>query len=36
MLVVQKSNYPITFLRPSYTNRGPGYTQYAIQMRCVR
>lgn len=36
MLVVQKSNYPVAFLRPSYTNRGPGYTQYAVQMRCVR
>ena len=36
MLVVQKRNYPVAFLRPSYINRGPGYTQYAVQMRCVR
>ena len=36
MLVVQKRNYPVAFLRPSYMNRGPGYTQYAVQMRCVR
>lgn len=36
MLIVQKRNYPVAFLRPSYTNRGPGYTQYAVQMRCVR
>ena len=33
---VQKRNYPVAFLRSSYMNRGPGYTQYAVQMRCVR
>jgi DNA-directed RNA polymerase I subunit RPA2 len=26
MLILQKRNYPVAFLRPSYTNRGPGYT----------
>lgn len=36
MLVLQKRNYPVAFLRPSYTNRGPGYTEFAVQMRCVR
>ena len=36
MLVVQKRNYPVAFTRSSYTNRGPGYTPYAVQMRCVR
>ena len=36
MLIVQKRNYPVAFVRSSYTNRGPGYTQYAVQMRCVR
>jgi DNA-directed RNA polymerase I subunit RPA2 len=36
MLVLTKRNYPVAFLRPSYTNRGPGYTEYAVQMRCVR
>ena len=36
MLIVQKRNYPVAFIRSSYTNRGPGYTQYAVQMRCVR
>lgn len=36
MLIIQKRNYPVAFLRPSYTNRGPGYTEYAVQMRCVR
>lgn len=36
MLVLTKRNYPVAFLRTSYTNRGPGYTEYAVQMRCVR
>jgi DNA-directed RNA polymerase I subunit RPA2 len=36
MLVLQKRNYPVAFLRPSYSNRGPGYTEFAVQMRCVR
>jgi DNA-directed RNA polymerase I subunit RPA2 len=36
MLIIQKRNYPVAFLRPSYTNRGPGYTEFAVQMRCVR
>ena len=36
MLVLQKSNYPVAFLRSSYTNRGPGYSEFAVQMRCVR
>ena len=36
MLIIQKRNYPVCFTRSSYTNRGPGYTEYAIQMRCVR
>jgi DNA-directed RNA polymerase I subunit RPA2 len=26
MLVAQKRNYPVAFKRPSYTNRGVGYT----------
>lgn len=36
MLVLTKRNYPVAFVRNSYTNRGPGYTEYAVQMRCVR
>lgn len=36
MLLLQKKNYPVGFIRGSYSNRGAGYTQYAIQMRCVR
>jgi DNA-directed RNA polymerase I subunit RPA2 len=36
MLILQKRNYPVAFLRPSYTNRGAGYTEFAVQMRCVR
>lgn len=36
MLLLQKKNYPVGFIRGSYSNRGVGYTQYAVQMRCVR
>lgn len=36
MLVLTKRNYPVAFVRSSYTNRGPGYTEFAVQMRCVR
>jgi DNA-directed RNA polymerase I subunit RPA2 len=36
MLVVQKRNFPVAFIRTSYANRGVGYTQFAVQMRCVR
>jgi DNA-directed RNA polymerase I subunit RPA2 len=36
MLIIQKRNFPVAFLRPSYTSRGVGYTQFAVQMRCVR
>lgn len=34
--MLTKRNYPVAFVRGSYTNRGPGYTEYAVQMRCVR
>lgn len=33
---MQKRNYPVGFVRPSYSNRGTGYTEFAVQMRCVR
>lgn len=36
MLIIQKRNFPVAFLRSTYSNRGVGYTQYAVQMRCVR
>lgn len=36
MLIAQKRNYPVAFVRSSYGNRGTGYTPYAVQIRCVR
>ena len=36
MLIAQKRNYPVAFVRSSYANRGAGYTPYAVQIRCVR
>ena len=36
MLQLQKKNFPVGFIRGSYSNRGAGYTQFAVQMRCVR
>lgn len=36
MLIVQKRNYPIGFLRPGFVNRGPGFTPIAVMMKCVR
>lgn len=36
MLIVQRRNHPMAIIRPSFTNRGASYSQYGIQMRCVR
>jgi DNA-directed RNA polymerase I subunit RPA2 len=36
LLVLTKRNYPVAFLRNTYLNRGPGFTGYACQMKCVR
>eukprot|EP00056_Hartaetosiga_gracilis_P011625 m.177015 g.177015 ORF g.177015 m.177015 type:complete len:1133 (-) comp13541_c0_seq10:42-3440(-) len=36
MLLMTRRNHPICTIRPTYTNRGPGYTAYGVQMRCVR
>jgi len=36
MLIVLKRNYPVAFMRPSFTKKGVGYTEFAVQMRCVR
>ncbi|KAF5097595.1 hypothetical protein D0Z00_002353 [Geotrichum galactomycetum] len=36
MLIVQRRNHPMAIIRPSFTNRGAAYSQYGIQMRCVR
>ncbi|KAK9466697.1 hypothetical protein V1512DRAFT_239075 [Lipomyces arxii] len=36
MLIVQRRNHPMAIIRPSFTNRGTTYSQYGIQIRCVR
>lgn len=35
-LIVPRRNHVIALLRPSFANRGPSYTQYAVQIRCGR
>ena len=36
MLIVPKRNFPITFKRSKFCERGKDFTPYAVQMRCVR
>ncbi|KAI9658347.1 MAG: DNA-directed RNA polymerase I subunit RPA2 [Bathelium mastoideum] len=36
MLIVQRRNYPMAIIRPSFQNRGPSYTKYGISIRCAR
>ena len=36
MLIMNKRNYPVAFMRSSFVNRGRFFTPYAVQMRCVR
>ncbi|KAL1596178.1 DNA-directed RNA polymerase I subunit RPA2 [Nothophoma quercina] len=36
MLQVNRRNYPMAIKRGAFTNRGPGYTQYGIQIRSIR
>lgn len=36
MLITPKRNYPAAIVRPSFENRGPGYSKYGIQIRSVR
>lgn len=36
MLVVNRRNYPMAIIRPSFVNRGHTYTKYGIQIRSVR
>lgn len=36
MLIIQKRNYPVGFIRNSYMNRAANFTGYAVQMRSVR
>ena len=35
-LILPRRNHVISLLRPSFSNRGPSYTQYAVQIRGVR
>nr|ALK02054.1 RNA polymerase I second largest subunit [Starmerella bombicola] len=36
MLIVQRRNHPMAIERSSFTKRGPTYSAYGIQIRCVR
>lgn len=36
LLVVARRNHPLVLLRPSLSKRGPMYSQYGLQIRCVR
>lgn len=36
LLILQKRNYPLAFERNTYLNRGPNFTGFACQMKCVR
>ena len=35
-LILPRRNHVISLLRPTFSNRGPSYTQHAVQIRCVR
>jgi DNA-directed RNA polymerase I subunit RPA2 len=35
-LILPRRNHVISLLRPSFSNRGPSYSQFAVQIRCVR
>ncbi|KAK0618205.1 hypothetical protein B0T17DRAFT_495180 [Bombardia bombarda] len=36
LLLVNRRNFPLAIIRPSFTNRGPAYTPYGIILRSVR
>ncbi|KAJ1880468.1 hypothetical protein LPJ57_002233 [Coemansia sp. RSA 486] len=36
LLIATRRNHVVAIQRPSYANRGPGYTSWATQIRCVR
>ena len=36
MLILPKRNFPMAIERPSFRNRGGGYTRFGVSMRCVR
>ncbi|KAF8915242.1 DNA-directed RNA polymerase I polypeptide 2 [Mucidula mucida] len=35
-LILPRRNHVISLIRPSFSNRGPSYTEYAVQIRGVR
>ena len=35
-LIVPRRHHAISLIRPSFQKRGPSYTSYAVQIRCVR
>jgi len=35
-LILPRRNHVISLVRPSFSNRGPSYTPYGVQIRCVR
>lgn len=35
-LILPRRHHVIALMRPSFVNRGPSYTPYAVQIRCVR
>jgi DNA-directed RNA polymerase I subunit RPA2 len=35
-LILPRRHHVIALVRPSFQGRGPSYTQYAVQIRCVR
>ena len=35
-LILPRRNHVIALTRPSFVNRGPSYTPYAVQIRCTR
>ncbi|GAB7360957.1 hypothetical protein MBLNU230_g0940t1 [Neophaeotheca triangularis] len=36
MLIVNRRNFPMAIIRPSFVNRGASYTKFGIQIRSVR
>ena len=36
MLIMPRRNYPMAIIRGSFVNRGPAYTKFGMQIRCVR
>lgn len=35
MLIYPRPNHPIAVCRPSWQNKGPGYSRYGVTMRCM-